>query len=256
MTFAGSNADVFAKLQEAKLNPTGRRYYFNASVRPGPIPRHWPNIDGNPARACVSIRPNLEEVIKGHLNGALTSFMRQAPRGPVSLLGLWHEASYLKYPGITGEQLRKAQKHIQKLSHDIGANVKVGAIDIVDIAHPGVWMAPGLDFYACDIFDNKTCDGKPYEMLGRFKAKCEKLNAAHGFGPATICVAETNSHCRARRPFWFQTVWSWLQTQGFTSDRSCFLTYWRDKGPESGAWDPGDKAVIRALRTIFEKSAP
>jgi hypothetical protein len=255
MTFAGCNARAFAMMQDAKLHPTGQRFFFNAGTTPGPIPRHWPVIGGGSARACVSIRPNLHQVISGQLDGALANFLRQAPRGPTSLLGLWHEASYVKYPRITGEELRKAQKHIQRLSHHIGANVRVGAIEIVDIPNPAEWMAPGLDFYACDIYDNKHCDGKPYQMLDRFKGKCDKLMANHG-GRATICVAETNSHCRARRPFWFHAVWSWLQAHGFTGNTSCFLTYWRDKGAQSGAWDPHDDAVIKTLRTIFEHASP
>ena len=255
MTFAGCNVSAFESMREAELNPTGKRIYVNSGNRPGPVPRHWPVIADN-GRACVSIRPDLQDVIKGDLDAALADFLQQAPSGPTSLLGLWDEASYAKYPGITGENLRKAQKHVQKLSHGIGANVKVGAIDIVDIEKPGEWMAPGLDFYACDIYDNMHCDAKPHKMLDKFKDKCDKLNADHGFRPAIICVAETNSHCKPRRPFWFQTTWSWLQAHGFTSDTSCFLTYWNAEGKVSGAWDPDDKAVINALNTIFEHSTP
>jgi hypothetical protein len=255
VAFAGCNTRVFEKMREAKLNPTGERIYLNASRKPAPIPRHWPVTDGRQVRACVSIRPSLEAVINGVLDRELTHFLRGAPAGPTSLLGLWDEASYVHYPDVTGPQLRRAQKHVQKLSHHVGANVKVGAIEIVDIAHPAEWMAPGLDFYACDIYDNTHCDGKPYKMLDKFKAKCDKLNA-HNESRPIICVAETNSHCKARRPFWFHSIWSWLQANHFTSDTSCFLTYWNARGRESGAWDPDDKAVIKTLNTIFEQSRP
>lgn len=96
------------------------------------------------------------------------------------------------------------------------------------------------------------CSAVPYKMLGKFKDQCDSVNEA--FGPATIAVTETNSRCKHRRPFWFHTVWSWLETRGFTSNASCFLTFWRNKAAESGAWLPGDKATIDVLNAIFEQS--
>jgi hypothetical protein len=259
MTFAGSNAHVFPYMETAGLHPTGQRIYLNEAKFPGPVPKAWPMITGNPAHACVSIRPDLNELLKGDLDTDLKRFLRSAPGGPTSLLGLWHEAStggpagVYKKAGITGAQLTAAQTHVQKLSHHIGANVKVGAIDVVGIEHPGTWMAKDLDFYACDIYDNRTCTAKPYEMLGKFKDECDALVTS---GKATIGVAETNSRCSGRRPFWFHTVWSWLQTRGFTSNTSCFLTFWRLHATESGGWLPHDKATIAALNTIFERSSP
>jgi hypothetical protein len=259
MTFAGSNAHVFPYMEKAGLHPTGQRIYLNESVYPGPVPKSWPAISGNPAHACVSIRPDLEELLHGHLDAPLKHFLDTAPGGPTSLLGLWHEAStggpagiYKKH-GITGPRLKAAQQYVQKLSHDNGCNVKVGAIDVVGIEHPGEWMAKDLDFYACDIYDNKECDAKPYEMLGKFKDQCDALMTS---GQAIIGVAETNSRCSARRPFWFHTVWSWLETRGFTSNTSCFLTFWRLHATESGGWLPKDKATIKALNKIFERSSP
>jgi len=218
-------------------------------------------ISGKPARACVSIRPNLDDVLSHSLDTALKHFLASAPGGPTSLLGLWHEASsggpagiYRKvHPAVTGAKLTAAQTHVQRLSHQIGANVKVGAIDVVGITKPAEWMARNLDFYACDIYDNKHCDARPYEMMGKFREECDRLMTS---GSARIGVAETNSRCSKRRPFWFHTVWSWLQTRGFTSNTSCFLTFWHPTGKESGPWLPHDKATISALKAIFEHSSP
>lgn len=159
----------------------------------------------------------------------------------------------MKYPGVTGEKLTAAQTHIKDLARKIDANVKVGAIDIVGILKPAEWMARNLDFYACDIYDNKHCNATPYSMMGKFKDQCDKLMDS---GSATIGVTETSSRCSVRRPFWFQTVWSWLETRGFTSNSSCFLTYWNPTGPESGPWLPHDKATIKTLNTIFKHSSP
>ena len=39
-------------------------------------------IAGNPAHACVSIRPNLDDLLKGKLDYPLTRFLKSAPAGP------------------------------------------------------------------------------------------------------------------------------------------------------------------------------
>jgi hypothetical protein len=45
---------------------------------------------------------------------------------------------------VTGKKLTAAQKHVENLAHKIGANVKVGAIDIVGITRQaqesGGWL--------------------------------------------------------------------------------------------------------------------
>jgi hypothetical protein len=259
MAFAGSNAHVFPYMEKAGLHPTGQRIYLNEAKYPGPVPQKWPVISGNPAHACVSIRPDLDKLLKGHLDVDLKQFLRSAPGGPTSLLGLWHEAStggpagIYRHLDITGRKLTAAQSHVRELAHHIGANVKVGAIEVIPIEHPGTWMAKDLDFYACDIYDDRECKAKPYEMLGKFKDQCDALMKS---GHATIGVTETNSRCSGRRPFWFHTVWSWLHTRGFTSNTSCFLTFWRLHARESGGWLPHDKATIAALKAIFEQSSP
>jgi hypothetical protein len=261
MTFAGSDAYVFPYMQKAGLRPTGQRIYLNEKKYPGDVPKHWPVVAGNPAHACVSIRPDLDELLKGNLDHDLARFLGSAPGGPTSLLGLWHEAStggpagiYKKVdPAVTGPKLRAAQARVQKLARRAKANVKVGAIDVVGIARPAEWMARDLDFYACDIYDNRQCTAQPYPMLGKFRDQCDRLMSS---GPAVIAVAETNSRRSGRRPFWFHTVWAWLQEHGYTSNTSCFLTFWRLNAPESGGWRPNDKATIAALKEIFAQSSP
>jgi hypothetical protein len=276
MAFAGCNSITFEKMLDAChvnpnvpcLNPTGYRYYLNELKFPGPVPAKWPTIPNVPdssAHAAVSIRPDLTELLKGNLDDALITFMQSAPAGPTSLLGMWHEASTGGPDGvynglITPAQLVAAQTHVQKLAHNPKnkINVKVGAIEVVGISAKKVpmYMAPGLDFYSCDIYDNKEGTAKPYEMLGTFRTLCDDLNSKHGFGPAVIGVTEANSRMSKRRPFWFHTIWSWLQTRGFTSNTSCFLTFWRTHATESGAWDNADVATIDTLNTIFNESKP
>jgi len=261
MTFAGSNVHVVTLMQDIGLRPTGQRIYLNAETWPGPVPKQWPRISDHPVHACVSIRPHLGDVVDRSLDGDLKRFLRSAPEGRPSLLGLWHEAStggpggvYAKAGAhVTPDLLRAAQKHVQRLARDIGANVRVGAIDDVGIAKPGEWMARDLDFYAADIYDNKHCNARPYKELGKFRWHCDQLMSHRR---AVIAVTETNSRCAKRRPFWFHTVWSWLESRGFNGDDSCFLTFWRHNGLQSGDWLPHDHATINTLKSIFEKSAP
>ena len=115
-----------------------------------------------------------------------------------------------------------------------------------------VWMARNLDFYCCDVYDNRACNAAPTTLLNHFQRHCDALMDS---GKATIGVSETNTLCPKRRPYWFTHVWSWLQSNGFKSDHSCFLTYWNPKGPYSGPWLPNDTATIDALYAIFHKSA-
>lgn len=258
MTFAGSVAGVFPMMEKAGLKPTGQRIYLDEVKFPATeAPKQWPPITGNSAHAAVSIRPDLDLLLAGKLNKGLKAFLKSAPKGPVSLLGLWHEASTHGPNGVyknfvTGPKLKAAQKHVQKLA--IGTDVRVGAIEVVPGKNLAEWMAEDLDFYACDIYDDKAGNARPYEMLGVFRGTCDKLMPKGR--PAVIGVTETNSRHKQRRPFWFQTVWSWLQTRGMTSNDSCFLTYWRRNALESGAWLPHDKPTIDVLKTIFEHSRP
>lgn len=254
---------------------------------PNSIPAAWPTIKdpdaGEPitAHACVSIRPDLELLLglipgQPSLDTALRAFLvgkkTGAPGGPTSLLGLWHESStagpagvykyyftYLdgKYKEGASGLLQQAQTYIQAKARLWKANVKIGAIEVVGSAktsHLAAWMAKDLDFYACDIYDNKATDAHPFPMLGAFKDTCDGLMPAGK--TAVLGVTETNTRKSGRRPWWFHTVWSWLQTRGYTSNSSCFLTFWRLKATESGGWRPNDEATIAALREIFEHSSP
>lgn len=265
MTFAGSNRDYFSVLEDTAvhidgkkhhLEPTGERIYLNyQSTSPGPVPASWPTMPNGTARATISIRPNPVAVIKGQLDSALVTFLTSAPQsGPPWLLGLWHEASVQHYP-IEASDLRQAQSHVQALAQQHAANVLVGAIDEARISAKNArkWMARNLDFYCADLYDTKACDAVPSRILDQFHSNVDALMDT---GKATIGVTETNTLCPQRRPYWFAHAWSWLQSHGFTSDRSCFLTYWNPEGPYSGPWLPKDTATIKALYPIFEKSAP
>lgn len=295
MAFAGSNKDLYPVMQGTAVDiggsasflaPTGVRVYLDEGVCDSAFPSKGPwDWSGVPAgaRGCVSIRPALWELVNSNLDSNLHDFLMAAPAGPTMLLGLWHEASshgpagsYSCYfdsldgtfkIGAAG-LLRQAQAYVQKKANDWGANVKVGAIEVVEDKDPCTlqgklrdWMAPGLDFYACDVYDFKSGLADPAALLDSFRTVCDNLDvtATCSFpnsGGATIGVTETNSRFPGRRPFWFTAVWSWLKLHGFTSNSSSFLTFWKDDGEESGAWIPEDWATIDALYSIFAESSP
>jgi hypothetical protein len=304
VAFAGSNKDTYPTLQGATvdiggstvpLTPNGQRVYVNDGTFPSST-FTWPTLSDPDARACVSFRPPLFEVANlgmyPGIKSELDSFLMGAPQtGAPSLVALWHEASttgpgmsYNKnstppgyfdsldanFPGEGGAAglLRQAQASVQTRAQQVGANVLVGAVEVVN--KPGTssdttgasklasqlnpWMAENLDFYAADVYDNADGDFVPSILLNAFQsiAVAKMTNGAF----PTIGIGETNSRFPGRRPQWFTDVWAWLQNHSHTSDRVCFLTFWHPTGIESGAWIPEDWATIDALAGIFAESAP
>jgi hypothetical protein len=296
VAFAGANQHPFADLQKATvdiggatkhLKPTGQRVYLNDGTFPSSV-FTWPALSDSRARACVSIRPPLWELINPRtypkLATELDHFLKAAPKGATSLVGLWHEASsdgpagaynkqssppgYFNYldthfrkQGGAAGLLRKAQTFVQERARDLHANVKVGAIEVVattDVTHLrknlDKWMADDLDFYACDVYDSRDGTAVPADLLHAFQTVVKGHTTA-GHHPS-ICITETNSRFPGRRPYWFTAAWSWLKSNGHTSSSVCFLTYWNATGIESGAWIPDDWATIDALYGIVAESSP
>jgi hypothetical protein len=286
VAFAGASAHVFSIMQTTTvdigssaqlLGPTGQRVYLNTtSDNPSDIPA-WPANVTSTSPAAISIRPALYELTQGNLDSALRAFLMGAPAAPAapSLVGMWHEAStqgpnasYAPYfnsldqnfPGQGGAHglLTKAQAYVQGKAHDWGANVKVGAIEVNQATDDtsawnnlNQWMAPDLDFYACDTYDGKDGTSVPADFLNAFQYVANKL------GPnAAVGMTETNSRFPGRRPYWFTAAWSWLMSNGYTSDATCYLSFWNTTGKESGDWITDDWATIDALYAIFQQSSP
>lgn len=303
MAFAGSNQLQYANLQSATvdiggstvhLTPNGQRVYLNDGTFPNSV-FTWPTLSDPNARACVSIRPPLWELINPktypNLATELDNFLTAAPAAPtpVSLVGLWHEASTIgpggsynknstptgyfssldtnfKNQGGAAGLLTQAQTFVQQRAQALGANVKVGVIEVVNTSDPTTlkqdftasngfsWLANNLDFYTCDVYDNRDGNAVPADMLGAFQTVV-KDHMTNGLYPS-IGITETNSRFPGRRPFWFTAAWSWLKSNGHTSNNVCFLTYWNPTGIESGAWIPDDWATIDSLYGILAESSP
>jgi hypothetical protein len=319
VAFAGSNKSQYGNLQSATVDiggstrsvvPNGQRVYINSGGTPSST-FSWPTLyngDGTVAtnaRACVSIYPPLWELINPgtypDLASELDNFLKGAPAGPPSLVGLWHEASgdndgskktcgpnndlvcrgpggaYSEYfaqldstfpnQGGASGLLKSAQAYVQKRVRALNnaepgiANVLVGAIEVVSRTDPSKlgsvlnpWMADNLDFYAADVYDDRYASAVPSALLDAFQ-KVVVGHMTNGLYP-TIGIGETNSRFPGRRPFWFASVWSWLKSNGHTSDKVCFLTFWHHDGTESGDWIPDDWATIDVLYGICAESSP
>lgn len=285
MVFVGSTADMYQVLAgttvdigggSQNLLPTGSRVYLNEGQNfPGDIPA-FPGVPAPAAQICVSIRPFLPELLAGNMDTELIAFLNGAPRAPfqTTLLALWHEASsggpngaynpYFSTLGTTSQVqalLKQAQSYVRGKAQKYNPNVLVGAIEAIETKDVGSitrnqipYMAEGLDFYACDTYDFGQGDAVPGLILSGFQTACNNLNASLNYTPP-IAVTETNSVFPGRRPYWFTAVWSWLVANTDLSDATCFLSFWRADGAESGAWLPDDWATIDALYAIFMEAA-
>lgn len=237
----GSTASNYDDFQNAGINSDAVRVYLNTtSLEAGPVPAAWPTLpDG--VRACVSIRPDCQQVQAGTLDNDLTTFLMGAPSGKRSYLVLWHEAASGHYPGLTSSALKAAQLYIQALSARIGANVHVGCCEFCEAPNMTDWMAKDLDFYAVDVYDvGGDKDGGT--QISNFFTKVKPRTSN---GHPIVAVAECNSSHEGRRPAYFQQVWEPISNNG-----SFMLTYWNPNGALSGPWLPDDTATINALKSI------
>jgi hypothetical protein len=309
-SFAGANKQAFeamlTKAPKPHTPPTGVRWYLDAVHYPnvsGYAGEQWPDITADfksPAHAIVSIRPEVEMLINGKFDADLYAFMKSAPEGPRSLLTMWHECAtytlsdskYPQHPVLYREGLR----HLQRLAageikgFPDPTNVKVGVIDI----NPGylnnyphihndpkavyaMWMAANLDWYGCDLYDNRTLDLSAYAELNRFR---EYINTLPGSDPKAdwpVNLPECNSrpdpvtHASTRRTTgptgfrrsdFFHYAWAWLQNIGPGGHSSGLLGFWGGTGGEGSPWPPPNTpagslpALIKEFNAENLDSAP
>jgi len=307
--FAGANETPFAAMLTGSPRPTtaptGVRVYLDAVTYPnvqGYANTKWPDITGkyhSPAHALVSIRPKVETLLDGKFDAGLHAFMKHAPDGPASLLTMWHECAtftlskpqYPKKPELYREGLRHLQRLAAGEIKGFGpTNVKVGVIDI----NPGylhtynhhasnpadiykTWMAANLDWYGCDLYDNKKLDLSVYGELSAFRELVNKLpgskpNADYQVNlpecnsridPATgLSTRKTDGPTGYRRSDFFHYAWAWLQNVGPGGHSSGLLGFWGGTGGEGAPWPPKNtpkgslEALLKELGAENAQSAP
>lgn len=288
MVFAGANVHVYDQMWQAlgsgstdlTVGPTAARIYLDQAAGSFPNTKgyagvQWPAVSNN-GHALVSIRPDISTLLApaGDFDDDLIAFMRSAPPGPTSLLTIWHEAATFHTSDSSYPQdaalFRQAQLHMKDLASTTGLNVKFGMVNIQGLSQDtyNQWLAPGLDWYGCDIYDNKSCSMDAAAMLDDFQAKMNALGG--GTASPAINVPECNSRdntsfggnggpaCGSvRRAQYLNSIWNWLESQHM-GNSSGMLTFWGGTGGESPAsgWAPNDEPVNAALSGIFAASSP
>jgi hypothetical protein len=307
--FAGANRAAFAamlgKSPRPTAAPTGVRVYLDAVTYPnvtGYANANWPNLSKDyhsPAHALVSIRPKVEMLLEGKFDADLHAFMKGAPKSSASLLTMWHECATFtlgdaKYPKKP-ELYREGLSHLQRLAageiKGFGpTDVKVGVIDI----NPGylhnynhhesnpaeiyaTWMAANLDWYGCDLYDNRTLDLSVYDELSTFRELINRLPGSKPNADWPVNLPECNSRrdpetgdstrkttgpTGYRRSDFFHYAWAWLQNTGPGGHLSGLLGFWGGTGGEGSPWPPKDtptgslKALVKELSAENAQSSP
>lgn len=307
--FAGANLAAFTamitKSPEPPTPPTGARVYLDAVTFPntkGYANVKWPDIAGihnSPAHALVSIRPEVEMLLGGKFDADLHAFMKNAPKGPSSLLTMWHECAtftlsvpqYPKHPELYREGLRHLQRLAAGEIKGFGpTDVKVGVIDINPSylhhynhhnSNPAdvyaTWMAANLDWYGCDLYDNRSLDLSAFAELNAFRELINKLPGSKPNADSPVNLPECNSrpdpvhHTSTRktagptgyrRSDFFHFAWAWLQRIGPGGHSCGLLGFWGGTGGEGSPWPPPDtpkgslKALVKELSAENAASAP
>jgi hypothetical protein len=306
--FAGASRTAFGDMlanRRPPTAPTGVRWYMDDVKYPnttGYADVSWPDITAlyhSPAHALVSIRPDIEMLIDGKFDAELYEFMRSAPAGPASLLTIWHECAtftlhdprYPKKPALYREGLARVQALAAGKIHPYRkrTDVRVGVIDI----NPGYlndyphhkndpravyaeWMIANLDWYGCDLYDNKKLNLSVYDELNAFRAYVNDLPGSVPGADWPVNLPECNSRYPAkgvstvrtsgptgfRRSDFFHYAWSWLKDAGPGGPCSGLLGFWGGTGGEGAPWPPVNnpkrslEALITELNAENAESAP
>ncbi|HEY2393376.1 MAG TPA: hypothetical protein VGK22_19535 [Candidatus Angelobacter sp.] len=281
----GANVDAIPDMVKAGIPITGVRHYCAANTVPSVWPAppgtvaagsnsqcSWqggtvtiPNLID--VSMCVTIYPLVNTLLAGGYDTELQSLMSTAK--PREMLSLWHEASNITQgaPGkidgdgvrITGNVARAMQVYLYNFAKtgsgtttptasQIQNPVYKCAIGAVDIGHWNdavPWMAPGLDFYAMDLYEAQFPD--PSAVLNGWDYQVRLQG--HGAPGATVAVAECNSHIDSHRECYFYTAAKWVWNQTNRGARS-FLTFWNGDGTLGGCWSTAGPGTITELTNI------
>jgi hypothetical protein len=149
---------------------------------------------------CVSIRPNVADVIAGDLDTELTAYLRSAPSG--SLITAWHEGN--GNHGIPAASFRAMHVHLANLALAVAPHVFYGVIiDAYPVNHDGqelaAWVPPAGQFVGIDGYQD-TATATADDVFG----ECESQLAAIAGMPPRL-VTETNT-TRGDQAAWLTDV--------------------------------------------------
>lgn len=114
-------------------------------------------------------------------------------------------------------------------------------------------MAANLDWYGCDLYDNRTLDLSAYHELSLFREYVNTLPGSHPNANWPVNLPECNSRIDPktknstvkttgptgfRRSDFFHYAWSWLQRFGPGGHSTGLLGFWVNSGGEGSTWPP------------------
>jgi hypothetical protein len=251
----GCNKDWVVAYQSAGIPVSGERYYCEKDN----VPDVWPARPTDPngtVYMCVSIYPNVSNLLNGAYDSKLTNFMTGSLFG--DMLNCWHEASNQNYvdgngEAITGPDETNMLVYLYNFAKRVHANCVVGAIE--NTTWNSNWIPPGLDFYGMDVYYDDDCD--PTVPLNKWAEHV--YTQGYGATNATVSVCECNASEETNRPCYFYEAANWVWTQAHNGPR-CFLTYWGTEPghPLSGPFVTNDLPTITELNSIANQnySAP
>jgi hypothetical protein len=219
----------------------------------GPIPAAWPATPAN-VRGFYTIYPNPDELLAGKLDARLRSMIDSAPAWGGALTAYAEadadasKGGQFAPLGLTQAKLHQVHQHVQSLCH--GSRVKYGAVMCGVTSVNAAFSVPGLDFYGLDWYDTWT--PALFHALSEWRSSIQHVQES-----PVLAIAETNSNQSARRPWWFSSVYAWLQSYNKETGGKAlgFWTYWNPAGKLSGPWLPNDTATIQALKYIAQDAA-
>lgn len=217
---------------------------------------------------CVTIYPLVKTLLNGGYDSELQSLMSTTK--PREMLSCWHEASNIGPDGtpgkvdgdgtkIYGNVARQMQVYLYNFAKTGSGTTTptasqiqnplykcaVGAVDIGHWDDAVPWMAPGLDFYAMDLYEAQFPD--PSAVLNGWDYQVRLQG--HGAPGATVAIAECNSHIDSNRECYFYQAAKWVWNQTNRGARS-FLTFWNGDGTLGGCWSSAGPGTITELKNI------
>lgn len=239
----GTNREApWATVSSATGGLAGYRGYNTAATG---IPTSWPGPGSAPIPAgatlsAISIKPDIDAVLSGSLDDALTAFARLVPAG--AMITCWAEGERANEEH-TASQIVGLHEHVYPIFKAASPNCLYGQTVTTYSATNGrltSFVVPGLDYYGLDCYPVSDTD-TPAANLG---AAVSQIEAAGASGPWAIM--ELNSQ-PGNRADWFNSAWAWAKSVNALT----FLTYW---GADPYAWDPSDTETIDALTAINTES--
>lgn len=213
------------------------------------VPKTWPGPDvGNipvGTDQIISIKPPVEDVLSGSLDGALATYVKQAPPG--ARLTAWHEGEGGRF-GYTGAQLCGMHQRIFDIVRKVAPGVLYGQIFqtySATVNRVTAWTARGLHWYGIDSYPAAITE-TPETGMGVLIAQIE---AAGVIGPWLITesnvTASNGAPVSSLAPAdWFNRSYAYAKS----INAEAYLTYW-NPALAGLVWPPAPDAV-NALSAI------